>query len=263
MNSPVPGMDPYLEQHWRDVHSRLINYACDALQVLLPEGLIARVEERVFLEPEEGVGRGLCPDVRVVVRSPGGSARESEGGVALAEPLTIPLPAPEALTEGYVEIMDATSGNNVVTVIEVLSVSNKLSGDGQKLYLQKQQELLLTEANLVEIDLLRSGERVLVVPPRRLPPPHRTPYEICVRRGSKPDWVEVYPVTLQQRLPRFRIPLRPTDQDIALDLQPLIDQCYRKGRYAATVNYKADPDTRLDAEDAKWADAVLRAAGKR
>jgi Protein of unknown function (DUF4058) len=256
-------MDPYLEQHWRDVHSRLIICACDALQMVLPEGLVARIEERVFLEPQEGVGLGTYPDVRVVERSPGGFALESEGGVVLAAPLTISLPASEPLTEGFVEIIDAASGNKVVTVIEVLSLSNKHPGDGQKLYLQKQQELLKTQASLAEIDLLRRGERVLVVAPHRLPPPHRTSYEICIRRGALPDKGKVYPVTLRQRLPRFRIPLRPTDQGIALDLQPLIDQCYRNGRYAATINYSVEPDPRLDAEDAKWADEVLRAAGKR
>jgi hypothetical protein len=80
MKSPFPGMDPYLEQHWRDVHSSLVIYARDALQQLLPAGLVARVEERVFLEPEEGAARGMYPDVRVVEQSPASSAAEAEGG---------------------------------------------------------------------------------------------------------------------------------------------------------------------------------------
>jgi hypothetical protein len=50
MNSPFPGMDPYLEQYWREVHVRLIAYAGDSLQERLPAGLRARIEERVFLE---------------------------------------------------------------------------------------------------------------------------------------------------------------------------------------------------------------------
>ena len=36
MRSPFPGMDPYLEQFWGDVHHRLITYTCDALQRHLP-----------------------------------------------------------------------------------------------------------------------------------------------------------------------------------------------------------------------------------
>src|SRR5581483_7274540 len=49
MPSPFPGMDPYLEAHWRDVHAALIIYARDALQTVLPAPLRARVEERVLL----------------------------------------------------------------------------------------------------------------------------------------------------------------------------------------------------------------------
>jgi len=256
-------MDPYLEQHWGDVHHSLITFIRGALNSQLPDGLIARVEERVFLESDEGFGRSRYPDVRVVERSPVANATEPESGVALAEPLTIHCPIPEPLTEGYVEIMDVGSGNRVVTVLEVLSPSNKRPGDGQKLYLQKQHEILQTDVSLVEIDLLRAGQRILVMPLHRLPAAHRTPYEICVHRGSKPDVAEVYPVTLRQRLPRFRIPLRPTDTDIALDLQPLIDQCYRYGRYGLTINYKVEPDPPLDADAAKWADELLRAGGKR
>src|SRR4051794_41615118 len=71
MPSPFPGMDPYLEAHWRDVHSRLIIYASDALQGVLPGSLRARVEERVLLETPQGIGdHPLFPDVRVVEYGP-------------------------------------------------------------------------------------------------------------------------------------------------------------------------------------------------
>src|SRR5207247_9563391 len=66
MASPFPGMDPYLEAHWRDVHARLVVYACDALQGVLPTALRARVEESVLLETPTGIGdHPLYPDVRV------------------------------------------------------------------------------------------------------------------------------------------------------------------------------------------------------
>ena len=32
MRSPFPGMDPYLEDRWRDVHSSLVLYARNQLQ---------------------------------------------------------------------------------------------------------------------------------------------------------------------------------------------------------------------------------------
>jgi hypothetical protein len=53
MKSPFPGMDPYLERFWPDLHARLILYACDQIEEQLPGNLIARVEERVVVEAEE------------------------------------------------------------------------------------------------------------------------------------------------------------------------------------------------------------------
>ena len=67
--SPFPGMDPYLESHWGDIHHRLVNYACDAIQPHLPGDLYARMEERVYVEsPQELAAR--YPDVRVVEGEP-------------------------------------------------------------------------------------------------------------------------------------------------------------------------------------------------
>jgi hypothetical protein len=36
MKSPFPGMDPYLEQHWRDVRHNLITFAQGLLNRQLP-----------------------------------------------------------------------------------------------------------------------------------------------------------------------------------------------------------------------------------
>ena len=40
--SPFPGMDPYLESRWSDVHVKLIGFIGEALQPLLPPALRAR-----------------------------------------------------------------------------------------------------------------------------------------------------------------------------------------------------------------------------
>jgi hypothetical protein len=50
MKSPFPGMDPYLEPHWRDVQHRRITYARDQIRPALPGGLRPRIDERVFVE---------------------------------------------------------------------------------------------------------------------------------------------------------------------------------------------------------------------
>ena len=68
MHNPFPGMNPYLEQYWGDIHQRLIMYSSDALQKLLPGDLRVRVMTRVYVEPEDGKPRDIVPDVRVVER---------------------------------------------------------------------------------------------------------------------------------------------------------------------------------------------------
>jgi Protein of unknown function (DUF4058) len=264
MPSPFPGMDPYLEAHWRDVHARLVIYASDALQTVLPPPLRARVEESVLLETPMGVGdHPLFPDVRVVEytakRLPKGT---TSAGVAVAEPLLLET-EDKPLTEPYLEIIDYESGNRVVTVIEFLSPSNKSPGPNREQYLRKQREICNSDANLVEIDLNRFGVHTLAFLLSFLLPPLRTPYMVCVRRTTLRGKAQVYPMPLCERLPRIKIPLRPEDADVSLDLQALVEQCYRNGGYEGTMNYAVDPDPPLDGPDDVWADQHLVERGLR
>jgi len=72
------------------------------------------------------------------------------------------------VVENYLVIRHLGSGE-VVTVIELLSPSNKCTGsEGRKAYLAKREEILSSRTNLVELDLLRGGARLPTVQP--LPP---------------------------------------------------------------------------------------------
>ena len=51
-DNPFPGMNPWLESHWGDVHTRLTTYSCDQLQPQLPSGLRARIEEYIAVETD-------------------------------------------------------------------------------------------------------------------------------------------------------------------------------------------------------------------
>jgi len=253
-------MDPYLEQHWGDVHHRLVQYASDQVQECLPPGLRARVEERVVVDlPSED--RVYYPDVRVVEHE-----RPGQAGTAVAvsertmvEPLEVPFIEPE--TQGFIEIVETRPERRLITVVEVLSPSNKYAGRGRDLYRQKQRDLMDGCVSLVEIDLLRAGPHVLQVPLGQYPPSYRTPYKVCVHRGWKAR-AEIYRLPLREPLPTIRVPLRETDADVPLDLQALIAQVYRHGRYD-DIDYTVPPVPPLDADDATWADELLRAAGQR
>ncbi len=218
----------------------------------------------MFVEAGGVKFREIAPDVRVVER---GRRREEPGlrvsnGIAVAEPLIVHLEQNDPVRQGFIEIIDIKSGRRVVTVIEILSPSNKLAGPGRDLYLKKQEELREGGVSLVEINLNRTGKHVLTAPLDRLPEGHRTPYAACVRRGWIPQEIEYYRIPLRERLPVIAIPLRPDDGDVPLDLQTLLDQCYESGGYD-DIDYREEPEPPLDRDDAKWADALLREKGLR
>jgi hypothetical protein len=221
------------------------------------------VDERVYVEPDDGTARKIVPDVRIIER---GRRQEpplrTGNGVALAEPLVVHMDQDEPVRQGFIEIIDIKSGRRVVTVIEILSPSNKTPGPGRDLYVKKQDELRAGRVSLVEIDLLRSGTRVMCAPFELIPEGHRTPYAACVRRGWKPLEFEYYRLPLRERLPAFRIPLRETDPDIPLDLQAVVDQCYESELYD-DIDYSGEADPPLAGDDARWADALLREQGRR
>src|SRR5688572_5449484 len=150
--SPFPGMDPWLEQHWGDVHQRLITYACDAIQEKLPEDLRARMQERLIVESDDD-SRSILPDVSVT-EHPGPVSKPAAPhgpGTSVVEPLVLRLPD-EPATQTFIEIIEAKSGARVVTIVEFLSPVNKLPGPGRRLYKRKQREAREASVSLVEID---------------------------------------------------------------------------------------------------------------
>ena len=50
MRSPFPGMDPYLERHWRDVHCTLVVHASGTINRQMNSHLRARINERWIIE---------------------------------------------------------------------------------------------------------------------------------------------------------------------------------------------------------------------
>jgi len=258
-------MDPWLERFWEDTHQRTLTYAADMLQEQLPGGLRARLQERVFVESGAERLREIAPDVRIVehprlpnVRKSGTAAAS---GLAVAEPIFVDV-GDDPVVESFIEIVDPRLGSKLITAVELLSLSNKRRSQGMEKYRQKQREVVEAQANLVEIDLLRGGERVLLCPPENIPPEYRTLYQVCVYQASKPSGYLIYRVPLRERLPIIRIPLRDGDDDATLDLQAMIDKAYNNGAYDF-IDYTVDPVPRLDADDAAWADSLLKSEGKR
>jgi hypothetical protein len=64
-------------------------------------------------------------------------------------------------------------------------------------------------------------------------------------------------------LPPIPVPLRKPDHDIELDLQPLIDEIYRRFRYARSIDYGKPPSLPLDDAESAWLRQRLKARRSR
>lgn len=253
-------MDPWLESRWAGIHHLLITMIQGQLNPPLRAlGLVARIDERVYVESVEGRGRGVRPRV-FVVRSPVSPWRATPpvtGGLATAavvdEPIVLRVPD-EPPTVGFVEILDAADQARVITAIEVLSPTNKIDPRARREYLRKHEEYRAADVSTVEIDLLRDGDPLIDVWPDLVPAELRTPYAVCVRRGWEAVRFEAeyYPVPLRSRLPRIRVPLRESDADARLDLGAALDAAYEQGSYDLT-DYERPPEPPLNPADVAWA----------
>ena len=167
----------------------------------------------------------------------------------------------EAITERFVRIIEAGT-ERLVTVIEFVSPTNKRA-PGLAAFRMKRAELLANGVNFVEVDLVRSGSWRALLRPHACAPVAISVYRVCFRIPQDPGVVHLEPITIQQRLPRVNIPLRRSDPMVSVDLQTLVDDAYRRGRYEQRIDYSHGLDPPLDSEEAAWADALLKSAGKR
>lgn len=257
MKSPFPGMDPYLESRWSDVHSTLIAAAREAVNRVLPAGLVARIEMRTIIAADDDETREIAPDISVIERDAHSDQRQTlASSVAVAEQVCVQIPQWE-FKQRYLEIRDAGTGGAVITVIEFVSPTNKRSGPGLRKYRQKQRECREGQVNLVEIDLTRRGKRSLIMPISLLMPQSRTTYQAWVSRATEPEKGWAYCLPLSKRLAAIPIPLRPTDSDVLLDLQPLVDHVYESGRYSVDLDYTEPLEPPLAPADAEWVASLL------
>ncbi len=268
MPSPFPGMDPYIEACglWEDFHGALIHEIKSALARAAPDRYVVRTSERSYLVLVEDNGKDshpFLPDVSV--SSPRGKKKPpKKSGVAVAEPaaeaepLTLRAFIEEEHRESFVEIYETDPEQRLVTCLEVLSPSNKRPGTpGWDLYQRKRQSLLLSDANLVEIDLLRGGKRMPM-----LDPWPDSPYVLMVAKAKKPHLCKVWPTHSLRPLPPLPVPLAKPDPAIPLSLQPLIEEIYQRYRYPRSIDYHKPLAPALNAEESAWLEQQLRSPGK-
>jgi hypothetical protein len=266
-------MDPYLESpDWfPNLHGDLITLIKGSLQHRLPRFYYAQSNYRFWLEYTR---RYAEPDVEVVHQSVEKRRRRSRGGVAVANlqtwgPLVVSVETIEhgPFKQSFLEIRRRRGEEvRLVTAIEILSPSNKKVGhESREQYIEKQREVLGSDAHLVEIDLLRGGTHTAAVP-RNLVEARAGSFDylVSIHRFDRPNDFFVYPISMTQRLPQIGIPLLPDDPDIPLDLQAVFDRAYDDGPYSRVIEYGKDRIVpRLKPEQAAWAADLFKPRRRR
>jgi hypothetical protein len=253
MPSPFPGMNPYFEQaaYWLDFHTEFLSALRRLLAPQVAPKYIVQFEEHIYLhdlppQPRRRVGSADLS----LARSDGGKATSI--GVALLEaPTEVWLPEQDLEEVRYLEVRDRL-GRELVTVIELLSPSNKRAGEDREQYLAKRRELLRSPVHLIEIDLLRGWTPM---PEEGRP---ECDYSVLVSRAEKRRAADFWPIMLRDRLPVIPIPLRSPDGSVSVDLQEVLHRAYDGPGYEHFI-YSGSPEPGLSPEDAIWARQFLPA----
>jgi Protein of unknown function (DUF4058) len=257
MRSPFPGMNPYLEAPhlWPDVHSSLIFAIRSQIQAQLSSRYSAAITPYVALESLEiSPSKMAVPDVAALEQE---TKPQNRGGVVvLSAPMTrtavMEIPTRYARLE-----IRSVEGEKLVTAIELLSPANKRLGtEGIEAYEKKRQEFFKSDAHLLELDLLRAGQRLKFTQP--LPD---NPYFIFLSRAQKRPLIDVWPLSLQEAIPAVPVPLLRPDPDVVLDVGQALQEIYESAKYERRIDYaKAPPPPAFSTEDAAWIEQHLKAS---
>ena len=225
MDSPFPGMNPFLEGvDWRSFHTDFITGVKRAVNRGLSSGYVAVTEVADVVREDTDWERPRIGDVTI----------SGGGGTAVAEPeadtFVTEYFEPEEYRHRWLEILDAKT-KDVVTVIELLSPDNKRGRYNQ--HAEKRQEVLNSDASLVEIDLLRGGRRPPTIAP--LPP---CDYAVFISEPWSRPRLRVVTWSLLDRMPTVAVPLRRGDDPVPLPLQETFERTFEEGLYERVLEYE-------------------------
>ena len=162
MPSPFPGMNPYLENPlvWQDFHQSYCYLLREALVPQVQPDYYVRLDEHLYVQDTVDDKRWPLGRSDVSLsRDPNATA--STPATAVLEPPAEGL-LPDEVEEtrsSFIEIR-SRADDEVVTILELLSASNKQPGKDRDKFLAKRWQILASPVHYVEIDLLRGGGRL-------------------------------------------------------------------------------------------------------
>ncbi|MBK8564296.1 MAG: DUF4058 family protein [Saprospiraceae bacterium] len=249
MSSPFPGMDPYLEGHLFPDDQNSLAYL---IKVQLVQRLSGHyivhlnnytVEDTAF----EDVGI-MYPDVEIfqkvdLLMEP--AAATYHLPVLTPETAILPDIKPVEVRIPVVEIRDRKH-NKLITAIEILSTVNKRN-PGLQPYREKRLRVHYGGVHLIEVDLLRRGERPLAHP--YIPKCHYLVTLIRAGIGRTHFWA----MSVKDPLPVIPVPLRQPDEDTVLDLGQAMKDLYEQGAFNKSINYaEIPPPPTFTPEEIEW-----------
>jgi hypothetical protein len=244
-------MNPYIERSviFHDFHQQFAVFAVGHLADQVTPRYTVETDQEIYIhEPSADERRFARPDIYI---------SEDDATVPLAQGTRLKAPAAAEIPQSIDEIglnnvlIRDKDDRSVVTVIELLSPTNKIERDHRHVYVARRRKLLSEGVNLVEIDLLRQGDRMPMTPT-----PH-CDYLVSVARASDRPRVEVWPFNVRSRVPMIPVPLRPSEADAYIDIKHLIDTVYDSARYRLKI-YRGLPEPPLAGDDAAWAAEIAK-----
>ena len=224
MPSPLPGMDPFLEDSARFPLFRK-SLIASLYQLLLP-GLVDRYRARVLSRAYES---------ELVLFT---SVQKFQHD------------------EEFLEIRSRADGR-LITLVDAVSIGNRTTTAGRDAYLATRSVARSEKASILELDLVTQGKPPVAFNRTELPPHH---YLAVVSRTGNSSTHECFPAHLRRRLPKIRMPLAADDRDTVIDLQVVFARAYELSGVECQIDYAAalPADVALPAEDRDWAEALGR-----
>jgi hypothetical protein len=246
-------MNPYLEREyvWKDFHDTFLLFMRGHLVPQVRPNYFVKIGEYLFVHEPSAEQRLLLGHGDVSLSRKNGGESTTALATLAASPARIRIPPVDLEEHLFLEIRDREN-LDLVTVVEMLSPSNKKPGADREHYLAKRANLVHSAAHFVEIDLLRAWPRM------PMEPAHVCDYCIMVSRVEERPEASFWPISLRDPLPTIPIPLRASHGDASVDLHALLHQAYDSASYGDYL-YDGLPSPPLRPEDAAWAASLIPA----
>jgi len=231
-------MNPFIEGYkWSPFHLLMIARMHDVLIEQIPAGFMVEAETTLSIDNAFFKERDYKkPDISLVEE-----VKNQNAPSIMADTLTPPT-RKQKLPETKIRSLHIRELKNreLVTSIELLSPTNK-RGTGLKRYRLKRDQMHEAYVNLVEIDLLRGGERP------GFSDPTECAYLVEVLDETTEELLQ-WQIGLFDRLPTVPVPLRSGIEALKLDLQAIFQRVFDHSALPYALSYDLS-DLRPSLED--------------